>query len=1030
MPKIDARNFQKLLEEKRNIAPLYTPEWDAADDRDNGVALLKIFTHMQEEVINRLNRVPDKNFTAFLEMIGLKLMPAQPARAPVTFYLPESFSGGVFVPAGTSAAADETEKRKALNFETTKGIFATSAAIEEIYCVDPDKDAIFKYKDDFTNGKEINIFSGKSVQQHILYLGHDELFKVKNPAVIKLQFKLHSGSVDDLIWKYWGGDENNPEDFSNVKVETTGNLVTLTSKGEIKEREINSKKSHWILCTPRNVFNAPVIEQVKIMNVSPFGGTSEEQTIKPDIGFFNNVPLALDKEGKIYPLGEQPRLFDTFYIASREVFSKKNAKITIGFKGYGSEPAPTPSQDIQLSWEYYNGLLWCSLLGKINEESFNEFKNFNFQNEGSIWFYCPPDIKEVEVNGEKNYWIRIRLTEGDYGKDEFNYKSVNNQNPKEHWEVTPNFKPPVIKEINLKYELNNETDLQHCLAYNNLEYRDFTQESQNGTNFKPFIPLPEEHPTLYIGFNDAFKKGNISIFFSLEDADYPLSSKPKMEWTYWSKAPNLLKDVKPKEIAFVSAAGIGSNTELLFEETVDVETITETAIVDSSESNGITSLKEELSYKYARNASVSKRTTLEVTDNTEYLTRTGTLEFIGPPEQLKTHKFGIESYWLMGAFIKQAQKMLIKGIYPNTVWAEQVETIQDEILGSGDGDKNMSYNFFRVPVISPEIWVRHEEIISEDEKDAPSGEDIREIKDDTGKTIETWVRWKIVEDFVDSFPRSRHCTVDNSMGIVQFGDGEYGIIPPIGQDNIKATYKTGGGVLGNVARNEIKTLKSSIAGIDHVTNYEPAEGGSDTELLEGVFERGPHLIKHRYRAVTKEDFERLAKAASSYIARTKCLIKDNKLTVVIIPKGEDDKPQPSKGLIEIVKKSLLERSLNMMLKESLAVTCPSYKEIKITVDVIPESIDLAIPLEKTILRQLKEYLHPLTGGNEGTGWEFGRGVHISDVYALLERIKGVDHVENLTLNDPATSGSPDDVYINEFETVCSGEHRITMRPGS
>jgi len=433
-----------------------------------------------------------------------------------------------------------------------------------------------------------------------------------------------------------------------------------------------------------------------------------------------------------------------------------------------------------------------------------------------------------------------------------------------------------------------------------------------------------------------------------------------------------------------------------------------------------------LNYKYSRNALVFKRTNLEVTDNTQHLTTTGTLEFIGPPDQLKTHKFGIESYWLMGELIKPGRMPLIKGIHPNTAWAEQVETIKDEILGSGDGEKNKSYNFFRIPVISPEIWVRHENTISKGEENSPSSEDIKEIKDDAGKTIETWVRWKVVDDFADSGSRSRHCTIDNAMGILQFGDGKHGMIPPIGQDNIKATYKTGGGVLGNVAENEIKTLMSSIAGIDHITNHEPAEGGSDTELLGEIFERGPHLIKHRNRAVTKEDFERLAKAASSYIARTKCLVINNKLTVIVIPKGEEDKPQPSRGLMEIVRKSLLECSLNMILEESLVVTGPSYAEIKVKVDVIPESIDQAIPLEKVILNRLKEYLHPLTGGNEGTGWEFGRVVHISDIYVLLERIKGVDHVENLTL-----SSAYDDDSIREYGmVVCSGEHEITMRLGS
>jgi uncharacterized phage protein gp47/JayE len=194
--------------------------------------------------------------------------------------------------------------------------------------------------------------------------------------------------------------------------------------------------------------------------------------------------------------------------------------------------------------------------------------------------------------------------------------------------------------------------------------------------------------------------------------------------------------------------------------------------------------------------------------------------------------------------------------------------------------------------------------------------------------------------------------------------------------------------------------------------------------MEAVLERGPRLIKHRDRAVTEEDFERLAKAASSYIARTRCFTEGNKLKIIIIPKGEEDKPTPSLGLMNKVENYLRERSLNLILPVCIEVQEPAYKEINVTVDVVPESVDQAIPLEKVILKRLKDFLHPLTGGYKNSGWEFGRDVHISDIYALLEGIKGVEHVENLKLNDKS-----EDVKVKEFRTVCSGEHRIIMKLG-
>lgn len=1006
-PRIDQRDYQKLLADRMNIVPYYTPDWSVTDEKDMGFALLKIFTHIQEEIINRLNRVPDKNFTAFLEMLGIKLMPAQPAKVPVTFYLSEGLSGGVYAPARTQIATEETEKHDALVFETTNSFFAASAGIGDVYCVDPDEDKIFSYSDDL-NKKEFKFFEEKNdLQEHVLYLGHDDLFKLKGEAKITLDFTFVSDIVTDLkklTWEYWGEDKENPEKF---KVLTESGRLVLTSEGEIKEKKICGIKSFWIYCRNENVTEKsklPVISKIQIMNVVPGG------SIKPDNGFYNFIPL--DLSSKFYPFGEHPAFFDTLYIASREAFSKKHATIEIDFEVESGAEA----NNVTLSWEYWDGTVWRTIhLGE-------NYKNIDFTSKDNIVFVCPDDLEETEVNGENNYWIRVRLVNGDYGQYKFEKDSTG-----EFWKRIPEFNPPLISSFDINYYLDNkEIDVQHYLARNNREFRNFKKEIKKGTGFIPFVPLPEKKPTIYLGFSDTFNKGNISIFFSILEKNYPQSARPKIQWTYWSKAHNIKEIINLNKVKLVSLEGISIGTELLFEESFYTEIITETAIVKSYSDTEIT-LDRELYHKYTKSVKVYKRTFLEVNDYTEYLTKSGTLEFIGPDNQYKTHKFGKESYWLMGTLsisTKLLEAPFIKGIYPNTVWSEQVETIEDEILGSSDGDKNKSFEFIKSPVISPEIWVMEGKIILQEEKEILPEEDIQEVKDDSGKIKETWVRWKAVEDFINSTPKSRHYIIDNSPGIVQFGDGKNGMIPPRGKDNIRTNYKSGGGVVGNVLKNEITVHKTPIAGIDHVMNHEPAEGGSDTELLEEALERGPHLIKHRGRAVTKEDFERLAKAASSYIARTKCITEDGMVKVIIIPKGKEDKPQPSIGLIQIVENYLRQLSLNSILSESLEVSGPLYKEVKVSVDVIPGSIDQVIPLEKDIRKQLKAYLHPLTGGNDGHGWEFGRSVHISDVYTLLEGIKDVDHVENLRLNDDK------DVSVGESQTVCSGEHKITMKPGS
>ena len=56
-------------------------------------------------------------------------------------------------------------------------------------------------------------------------------------------------------------------------------------------------------------------------------------------------------------------------------------------------------------------------------------------------------------------------------------------------------------------------------------------------------------------------------------------------------------------------------------------------------------------------------------------------------------------------------------------------------------------------------------------------------------------------------------------------------------------------------------------------------------------------------------------------------------------------------------------------------------------------------VERAAMAALFGLLHPLTGGDDGTGWPFGTDVQVGDVYAALQRVYGVERVERLTLHD-------------------------------
>ena len=1186
------------MEEIRALAPYYVSKLDVSGEKGAGVTLIKIFANMLKLVIDRLNRVPDKNFIAFLDMLGIKLLPAQPARAPVTFYLSEGATETVMIPEKSQTSAEE------IVFETEKNIVATPSKIVKAYSISVDKDGIFAsppnvvpgeittpfsttltfdvmggekklFLDDVSGLKKeevlkiedkgieyavvsevsetrvdimdkllnnhdkgtvvskittFELFEGKNRQEHILYLGHEDLFNIKGEATITIkvtnsQSASNLGNPDFVQWEYWG-EAIRTEDTKEIKEVDWHPLTIDTSKapislqktgwtdtkgqtwksGEIKECEINTIKSRWIRCK----LKTPISKETKLPTINTIG-VEIENSVSPDMLFHNDVPLdmalttltykltssvsagatsielndvtGLEKwdilkivdHGKVeevtisnisnktikmeeslqyahssdvlvkkykdfYPFGRKPRIFDTFYIGCSDAFSKKGASITLTFSikpehdvpiirvhGIGKifadkleaadppihtveellkytpqqlaaildikqiktavnileaakkafhdktlqnkkedEKEELPSQDSQgelsLSWEYCNGEGWI-----VIKDLDDKTDRFLLNGKKKVIFTCPSDIKTVKVNGQENYWIRVKIVDGDYGKEKF--KEENGT-----WRAdTSQINPPVINKLTITYAPGSQ-NLQHRLTYNNLEFKDVTEESKTENKpFEPFQPLDDEHQTLYLGFDKKIEKGPISIFFSLEEQEFLVEDMPKIEWYYYSQ------DKK-----WVRLEGLD--------------------------------------------------------DTTQNLTRTGAVKFIVPAEFAKTSKFGDELYWFKAVDIEdkfRTQSSKVKGIYLNTTFAIQAESIEDEIIGSSNGTAKQEFEFVKVHVIEEEIWVNEIGTLLEEEKKKlieENGKDsVSESKDENGKTTEVWVRWRAVEDFFDSTSKSRHYVVDRTTGKIKFGDGVHGMVPPIGRDNIKANYRIGGGEKGNVGATEISAMKTSIPFVDRVTNPEAAGGGADIEILGDAMERGPWVVKHRNRAVTVEDFEWLARQASRKVVRVKCMRnategEEGRVTVIIVPESKEDKPTPLLELKNVVEKYLLEHCSNVV---SLQVEEPVYIEVSATADVFPVSIDMAPLAEKEALKRLNEFLHPLTGGENGKGWEFGRLVCLSDIYTLLEGIAEIDHVENVTVRMVRAEEGERTIVTPETwipgGLICSGEHRTSIK---
>src|SRR6266516_5812455 len=131
-PNLDDRRFQDLVDDAKRLVMRRCPEWTDHNVSDPGVTLIETFAFMTDQLLYRLNQVPDRMYVKFLEMIGLRLLPATPARAPVTFWLSAPAVAGVAIPMGTTVATPRTDTEESIIFNTREELQILPCMLEEV----------------------------------------------------------------------------------------------------------------------------------------------------------------------------------------------------------------------------------------------------------------------------------------------------------------------------------------------------------------------------------------------------------------------------------------------------------------------------------------------------------------------------------------------------------------------------------------------------------------------------------------------------------------------------------------------------------------------------------------------------------------------------------------------------------------------------------------------------------------------------------------------------------------------------------
>src|SRR5688500_3920738 len=210
VPNLDDRKFQDILDEARRLIPRYCPEWTDHNLSDPGITLLELFAWMTDLLLYRLNRVPDKNYVKFLELLGIDLLPARPATADVTFRLTAPQPQDVVIPQGTEVATVRTDAHEAVPFATERDLIIRVPRLRHVLsCRTAARFHDYQPALDDPS-QRLGVFSEVPREHDALYLGFSNDLS-GNTLLVHLECEVEGIGIDPtkppLAWETWDGTE-------------------------------------------------------------------------------------------------------------------------------------------------------------------------------------------------------------------------------------------------------------------------------------------------------------------------------------------------------------------------------------------------------------------------------------------------------------------------------------------------------------------------------------------------------------------------------------------------------------------------------------------------------------------------------------------------------------------------------------------------------------------------------------------------------------------------------------------------------
>lgn len=264
-------------------------------------------------------------------------------------------------------------------------------------------------------------------------------------------------------------------------------------------------------------------------------------------------------------------------------------------------------------------------------------------------------------------------------------------------------------------------------------------------------------------------------------------------------------------------------------------------------------------------------------------------------------------------------------------------------------------------------------------------------------------------------------TGDDSKTKVVFGNGVRGARLPTGIENVKAVYRTGIGIAGNVKAEQISILSTKPLGVKEVINPIRASGGADRESRDQARRNAPLAVMSLDRLVSVQDY---ADFARTFAGVGKAVATQIGGPVRIIIAGADSIP--------IDESSNLFKNLGAAFRVfgdpqqfiQLAVYEPLLLVIQAKVAILPDfQFETVAPKIRTAL------LSEFSFDNRNLGQDVLR----SEIVATIQNVEGVQYVNLDTLRiiskDLAALPKDDEKHIEHANIIPRGVAPLRILPG-